>query len=222
MTTSTGERYRPLFDPDAGPDGQPFDAHRAYRLGDRSPSTALPYVYDERITLAVNTALAAGRPLLVRGHPGTGKSSLARSVADKLGWRFYAHTVSSARPPETCCGRSTRSRASPTPRRCPAASYRHASATSCPGRSGGPSTRRRPATTEPTPPPPTRTPTAPSSSLTRSTRRTPTSPTTCSCRWGATSSASRTRPPSSLSTRRSSSSRRTRSASSRARSCAAA
>ena len=95
MTTSTGERYRPLFDPDAGPDGQPFDADRAYRLGDRSPSTALPYVYDERITLAVNTALAAGRPLLVRGHPGTGKSSVARSVADKLGWRFYAHTVSS-------------------------------------------------------------------------------------------------------------------------------
>ncbi|HVN13552.1 MAG TPA: MoxR family ATPase [Kineosporiaceae bacterium] len=95
MTTSTGAGYRPLFDPDAGPPDQPFDASRAYRLGDRSPTAALPYVYDERITLAVNTALAAGRPLLVRGHPGTGKSSLARSVADKLGWRFYARTISS-------------------------------------------------------------------------------------------------------------------------------
>ena len=91
MTTSPG--YQPLFDPDAPV--QPFDPRRAYRLGDRSRAAALPYVYDDDIILAVNVALAAGRPLLVRGHPGTGKSSLARSVAERLGWRFYPVTVSS-------------------------------------------------------------------------------------------------------------------------------
>src|SRR5256885_8960733 len=89
----TTHGYVPLFDPDAPT--QPFDPRRAYRLGDRSTAASLPYVYDTDITLAVNVALTAGRPLLVRGQPGTGKSSLARSVAERLGWRFYANTVSS-------------------------------------------------------------------------------------------------------------------------------
>lgn len=34
---------------------------------------------------AVNAAIAAGRPLLVRGEPGTGKSQLARAAARQLG-----------------------------------------------------------------------------------------------------------------------------------------
>jgi MoxR-like ATPase len=84
---------RPLFDPDAPV--QPSAGDRAYRLGDRGTADDLPYVYDDDITLAVNVALAAGRPLLVRGHPGTGKSSLARSVASLLGRRFHGITVSS-------------------------------------------------------------------------------------------------------------------------------
>jgi MoxR-like ATPase len=95
MTTEAKNGYRPLFDPDAEPSDQPFDPNRSYRLGDRSTAESLPYVYDPQITLAVNVALTAGRPLLVRGHPGTGKSSLARSIAERLGWRFYAVTVSS-------------------------------------------------------------------------------------------------------------------------------
>jgi MoxR-like ATPase len=86
--------YTPLFDPYAAV--QPFEADRAYRLGDRQPDAPDDrYEYSPEIELAVNVALAAGRPLLVRGRPGTGKSSLARSVATKLGWRYYATTVSS-------------------------------------------------------------------------------------------------------------------------------
>jgi|tagenome__1003787_1003787.scaffolds.fasta_scaffold20474825_1 MoxR-like ATPase len=84
---------KPLFRP--GTNQQPYSDGRAYRLGDRGSADNQPYVYDDDITLAVNVALAAGRPLLVRGHPGTGKSSLARSVAGLLGWRFLAITVSS-------------------------------------------------------------------------------------------------------------------------------
>jgi MoxR-like ATPase len=95
MSTNTPAGYRPLFDPDVDAAHQPFDPGRAYRLGDRSTAASLPYVYEPQITLAVNVALTAGRPLLVRGHPGTGKSSLARSLAERLGWRFYAMTVSS-------------------------------------------------------------------------------------------------------------------------------
>ncbi|MHA3700896.1 AAA family ATPase [Jatrophihabitans sp. YIM 134969] len=86
--------YIKLFDPH----GPSAPAAGPLRLGDRGgpgPSHAPVYEYDESIVLAVNVALAAGRPLLVRGDPGTGKSSLARSVAAHLEWRLYAVTVSS-------------------------------------------------------------------------------------------------------------------------------
>jgi len=44
--------------------------------------------HDEDDMRAVNVALAAGRPLLVRGEPGTGKSQLARMAAERLGRRY--------------------------------------------------------------------------------------------------------------------------------------
>ncbi len=53
------------------------------------------YVYTDPIVLAVNVALATRRPLLVRGRSGAGKSSLARSVAHVLGWRYYEAVVTS-------------------------------------------------------------------------------------------------------------------------------
>ena len=86
--------YDRLFD--AAQAHSPFDRERAFRLGDIAAASV--YVYDTdagRIELAVNLALATGRPLLVRGVPGTGKSSLAASVAGKLRWRYYEHVVSS-------------------------------------------------------------------------------------------------------------------------------
>jgi len=42
---------------------------------------------------AINAAIAAGRPLLIRGEPGTGKSQLARAAAVLLNRRFRRKTV---------------------------------------------------------------------------------------------------------------------------------
>jgi MoxR-like ATPase len=53
------------------------------------------YLYDARIVLALNVALATGRPLLLAGEPGCGKTSLARNAAKVLGWWYYQQTVSS-------------------------------------------------------------------------------------------------------------------------------
>lgn len=44
---------------------------------------------------AINAALAVGRPLLVRGEPGTGKSQLARAAAKRLRRVFLQHVVDS-------------------------------------------------------------------------------------------------------------------------------
>jgi MoxR-like ATPase len=49
--------------------------------------------FDERSIGAVNAALAAQRPLLVRGEPGVGKTQLAEAVASELRRAFYAFTV---------------------------------------------------------------------------------------------------------------------------------
>lgn len=103
--------YTKLFDPKVAPPDQGIAAQPSTRLGDRRDSTTVTadpdapgkvadpssaiYEYSDDIVLAVNVALAAGRPLLVRGDPGIGKSSLARAVAAALGWRYYWTTVSS-------------------------------------------------------------------------------------------------------------------------------
>ncbi len=43
------------------------------------------YVAAPDLVVAVNAAVALGRPLLVKGEPGTGKTELARQVAESLG-----------------------------------------------------------------------------------------------------------------------------------------
>lgn len=53
------------------------------------------YIYSEEIILAINIALATQRPLLIRGAPGSGKSSLAEDVALQFGWAFYEEVISS-------------------------------------------------------------------------------------------------------------------------------
>lgn len=62
-------------------------------LPDRGRLPASVHILDEDSIEAVNAALATGRPLLVRGDPGTGKSQLARAAAEKLGRAFVPHAV---------------------------------------------------------------------------------------------------------------------------------
>ena len=53
------------------------------------------YVASESLKNAVNAAIALGRPLLVRGEPGTGKTLLAHSIAKSLGKKLIVFNVKS-------------------------------------------------------------------------------------------------------------------------------
>jgi MoxR-like ATPase len=76
-------KYKKLFD------------WKALELERGVPSGGVAYVYDEPLELAVNVALASGRPLLLSGEPGSGKSTLAADVAWKLNRRFYTDVITS-------------------------------------------------------------------------------------------------------------------------------
>ena len=58
------------------------------------------HIFDRRSIAVVEAALATGRPLLVRGEPGTGKSQLARAVAADLNWPFLSTVVNARFEPE--------------------------------------------------------------------------------------------------------------------------
>ncbi|MFZ4699461.1 MAG: AAA family ATPase [Candidatus Methylumidiphilus sp.] len=51
------------------------------------------HVFDAEMIDAIDAALAAQRPLLVRGEPGIGKSQLAKAAAKHLGRVFLSHVV---------------------------------------------------------------------------------------------------------------------------------
>lgn len=59
-------------------------------FGSRIPAR---HVFEPEDVEAINAALAAGRPLLVRGEPGAGKSQLARAAAVALGRAFVVEVI---------------------------------------------------------------------------------------------------------------------------------
>lgn len=65
----------------------PIPAHD----GGTWPETS--HLFDEECTWAIRAALASGRPLLLRGEPGIGKSQLARAVAAHLQVPFLAKVI---------------------------------------------------------------------------------------------------------------------------------
>lgn len=85
--------YKKTFDP-ALPMSRAKASHKQASVADRRDGAIYVY-HDERIALAVNVALATGRPVLLLGRSGTGKSSLARNVALRLGFRYYEAVITS-------------------------------------------------------------------------------------------------------------------------------
>jgi MoxR-like ATPase len=53
------------------------------------------HIFDEETAFAIEMALATGRPLLVKGEPGSGKSQLARAAAQELDRYFLAESITS-------------------------------------------------------------------------------------------------------------------------------
>src|SRR5580765_7278135 len=81
------------FDPEAR-GGQVIDQAGTVAYG-RASAPGGVYLYTPETLLALNVARAIGRPLLISGEPGSGKTTLARNAASVLGWWFYKETVTS-------------------------------------------------------------------------------------------------------------------------------
>ncbi|MEO1227508.1 MAG: MoxR family ATPase [Myxococcota bacterium] len=53
------------------------------------------YIASDELSRIVNVAILLGRPLLIKGEPGTGKTLLAKSIADGLGYPLLTWHVKS-------------------------------------------------------------------------------------------------------------------------------
>ncbi len=55
----------------------------------------IKYIADPQLRNIVNVAIALGRPLLVKGEPGTGKTLLSHAIAESLGKRLIIWNIKS-------------------------------------------------------------------------------------------------------------------------------
>ena len=56
----------------------------------------LHHLFDKKDCTALWAAYKAGRPLILRGSPGTGKSQIAKAIAEQLGWAFVSEVIHGA------------------------------------------------------------------------------------------------------------------------------
>ena len=79
--------------PDTAPDDAAAVLQPQVAQGDRRDGRV--YFYTDEIELHCNVAVATGRPLIVMGVSGCGKSSLAHSLARSIGCRYYEYVATS-------------------------------------------------------------------------------------------------------------------------------
>lgn len=70
-----------------------FNQFKPDNLQLRNEHSDLYHMFEEEDCYALWAAHAANRPLLLRGQPGTGKSQLARAIAQQLGWAFVFEVI---------------------------------------------------------------------------------------------------------------------------------
>jgi MoxR-like ATPase len=79
----------------------PLDkAGKTEPLPEFGPWPATQHLFSADDLRAVTMAYMAGRPLLLRGEPGCGKSQLARAVAQTLGWPLLSKVINARCEPE--------------------------------------------------------------------------------------------------------------------------
>src|SRR5262245_49529840 len=72
-----------------------FDCRKPIKLVDRPGLPEQYHLFDEDSAMAIRAALAARRPLLVRGEPGVGKTQLAAAAASVLKRPLLSRVVDS-------------------------------------------------------------------------------------------------------------------------------
>lgn len=74
---------------------QAYSAKNTAGVGIGDAGGPLHYVFTTELGLAVNAAFVTKRPLLLRGAPGSGKSSFARAIAESQGWALLVRVINS-------------------------------------------------------------------------------------------------------------------------------
>jgi MoxR-like ATPase len=88
------ETNPPPFDPHPQSDpNRNFEEGRKYKLDELDSWPFAYHRFSRESVWAIRSAIAARRPLLLRGEPGIGKSQLARAAARVLGVPFLCHVI---------------------------------------------------------------------------------------------------------------------------------